>query len=201
MADSLENKMIICNVEFAPAGKTYSYVADDEVFNVGDMVIVCAGKDNHETVVRIVSKQDPCDARLSVPVEKLKHILRHADEKERSAFPKLKTPKAITKSNLDHAAQETTNRPYETDGLQPDGSLVVSYADYGSEFFGGMDVEVIYKLDADDTEKLRTFLSKKYVGSIEAMLMQECGQNFMKKGPMELFEEAGVKYEKFVWIS
>ncbi len=193
--------MIICNVEFAPGGKTYSYVADDEVFNVGDMVIVCAGKDNHETVARIVSKQDPCDARLSVPAEKLKHILRHADEKEQAAFPKLKILKAIKKSNLDYAAQETNGRPYETDGLQTDGSLVVSYADYGSEFFGGMDVEVIYKLDADNTEKLRRYLSKKYVGSIESMLMQECGKSFMKKGPMELFEEAGVKYEKFVWIS
>lgn len=193
--------MIICNVEFAPGGKTYSYVADDEVFNVGDMVIVCAGKDNHETVVRIVSKRPSGDTDLSVSTKKLKHILRRADEKERATFPKLKTPKAITKSNLDHAAQETSSRPYETDGLQPDGSLVVSYADYGSEFFSGMDVEVIYKLDAEDTEKLRTFLSKKYAGSIESMLMQECGKNFMKKGPMELFEEAGVKYEKFVWIS
>ena len=74
-------------------------------------------------------------------------------------------------------------------------------ADYGSELFGGMDVEVIYKLDPDETEKLRAFLAERYVGSIESMLMQECGQNFMKRGPMELFEEAGVKYEKFVWIS
>ena len=193
--------MIICNVEFTPGGKTYSYVADDESFSDGDMVIVCAGKDNHETVVRIVSKRPSCDTDLSVPNEKLKHILRRADEKERATFPKSKAPKAKKKSHPNYGTQETNNRPYETDGLQPDGSLVVSYEDYGSEFFGGMDVEVIYKLDGDNAEKLRTFLSKKYVGSIESMLMQECGKNFMKKGPMELFEEAGVKYEKFVWIS
>lgn len=193
--------MIICDVEFTPGGKTYSYIADDEPFNVGDMVIVCAGMDNHETVVRIVSKRPSRDTDVSVPNEKLKHILRRADEKERATFPKSKAPKAKKKSHPNYGTQETNNRPYETDGLQPDGSLVVSYADYGSEFFGGMDVEVIYKLDADDTEKLRTFLSKKYVGSIESMLLQECGQNFMKKGPMELFEKAGVKYEKFVWIS
>ena len=193
--------MIVCKVEYTPGGKTYSYVADDEVFNVGDMVIVYAGKDNRETVVQIVSKKSSCDAGLSVPFEKLKHILRRADEKEKEAFPKLKISKVKKNSHLGHVTQEENSRPYETDGLQPDGSLVVSYSDYGSEFFGGMDVEVIYKLDADDTEKLRTFLSKKYVGSIESMLLQECGKNFMKKGPMELFEEAGVKYEKFVWIS
>ena len=194
-------RLLICDVEFTPGGETYSYVADDESFNVGDMVIVCAGNDNHETVVRIVSKKSSCDVGLSVPAEKLKHILHHADEKERATFPKSKAPKAKKKSHPDYGTQETNSRPYETDGLQPDGSLVVSYADYGSEFFGGMDVEVIYKLDADDAEKLRIFLSKKYVGSIEAMLMEECGRNFMKKGPMELFEEAGVKYEKFVWIN
>lgn len=64
-----------------------------------------------------------------------------------------------------------------------------------------MDVEVIYKLNPGETEKLRAFLAERHVGSIESMLMQVCGQNFMKRGPMELFEEAGVKYEKFVWIS
>lgn len=201
MREEFLGRLLICDVEFTPGGKTYSYVADDESFNVGDMVIVCAGKDNHETVVRIVAKKSLCDAGLSVPSEKLKHVLRRASAEERAAFPKSKTPKAKKRFHLNDASQETNSRPYETDGLQQDGSLVVSYADYGSEFFGGMDVEVIYKLDADDTEKLRTFLSKKYVGSIESMLMQECGQNFMKKGPMELFEEAGVKYEKFVWIS
>lgn len=198
---SPQSKNLVYNVEFTPGGKTYSYVADDEVFNIGDMVIVCAGKDNHETVVRIVAKKSSSDAGLFFPDEKLKHILRHADEKERATFPKLKSLKAEKKSFDDYVAQEENSQPYETDGLQPDGSLVVSYADYGSEFFGGMDVEVIYKLDPRETEKLRAFLSEKYVGSIESMLMQECGQNFMKRGPMELFEEVGVKYEKFVWIS
>ena len=193
--------MIIYNVQFTPKGKPYSYISDEDSFNVGDVVIVCAGKDNHEAVVRIVSKNSSCDAETSVPVEKLKRILRLADEEERVAFVKTKKPKIKKSANASHTAPEQNNRPYETDGLQPDGSLVVSYADYGSEFYGGMDVEVIYRLDPGETEKLRAFLSERHVGSIESMLMQECGQNFMKRGPMELFEEAEVKYEKFVWIS
>ena len=176
------------------------YISDEDSFNVGDVVIVCAGKDNHEAAVRIVSKKSSCEADSSVPVEKLKRILRAANDEERVAFVKKKT-NAKKPSRSSHAEPEPPDRPYETDGLQPDGSLVVSYADYGSEFFGGMDVEVIYKLDPGETEKLREFLAERYVGSIESMLMQECGQNFMKRGPMELFEEAGVKYEKFVWIS
>ena len=193
--------MIIYNVQFKPKGKSYSYISDEDSFNVGDVVIVCAGKDNHEAAVRIVSKKSPCDADLSVPVEKLKRILRAANEEERVVFAKAKKTNAKKPSRSSRVEQEQNNRPYETDGLQPDGSLVVSYADYGSEFFGGMDVEVIYKLDPGEIEKLRAFLSEKHVGSIESMLMQECGQNFMKRGPMELFEEAGVKYEKFVWVS
>lgn len=196
----LENKMNTYDVEFTPGGKTYSYIADDS-YNVGDMVIVCAGRDNHETVVRIVSKKASGDVGLTVPPEKLKRILRCANEEERKAFSKTKVSKTHKKPHSDYSTQEQNSRPYEADGLQPDGSLVVSYEDYASEFFGGMDVEVIYKLDADNTERLRIYLSEKYTGSIESMLMQECGQNYMKKGPMELFEEAGVKYEKFVWIS
>ena len=194
-------KMIFYNVQFTPKGKNYTYISDEDSFNAGDVVIVCAGKDNHEAAVWIVSKNSSCDAESSVPVEKLKRILRTANEEERVAFAKTKKPKIKKSTNASHTAPEPNNRPYETDGLQPDGSLVVSYADYGSEFFGGMDVEVIYRLDPDETEKLRAFLAERYVGSIESMLMQECGQNFMKRGPMELFEEAGVKYEKFVWIS
>ena len=193
--------MIIYNVQFTPKGKSYSYISDEDSFNVGDVVIVCAGKDNHEAAVRIVSKKSLCDAESSVAVEKLKRILRMADEEERVAFAKTKKANAKKPSRSSHAEPESNNRPYETDGVQPDGSLVVSDADYGSEFFGGMDVEVIYKLDPGETEKLRVFLAERHVGSIESMLMQECGQNFMKRGPMELFEEAGVKYEKFVWIS
>ena len=197
----LKNNMIIYNVQFTPNGKPYSYISEEDSFNVGDVVIVCAGKDNHEAAVRIVSKRPSCDEESSVPVEKLKRILRLADEEERVAFAKAKKPKIKKSANSNHTAPEQNNRPYEMDGLQPDGSLVVSYADYGSEFFGGMDVEVIYKLDPGEAEKLRAFLAERHVGSIESMLMQECGQNFMKRGPMELFEEAGVKYEKFVWIS
>ena len=193
--------MIIYNVQFTPKGKTYSYISDENSFNVGDVVIVCAGKDNHEATVRIVSKNSSCDPETSVPVEKLKRILRVADEEERVAFVKTKETNAKKPFRSSHVEPEQNNRPYETDGVQPDGSLVVSYADYGSEFFGGLDVEVIYKLDPVETEKLRAFLAERHVGSIESMLMQECGQNFMKRGPMELFEEAGVKYEKFVWIS
>ena len=195
------SKMIIYNVQFTPKGKPYSYISDDDSLNVGDVVIVCAGKDNHEAAVRIVSKRPSCDAESSVPVGELKRILRAANEEERVAFAKTKKPEIKKSANAGHTAPEQNNRPYETDGLQPDGSLVVSYADYGSEFFGGMDVEVIYKLDPDETEKLRAFLAERYVGSIESMLIQECGQNFMKRGPMELFEEAGVKYERFVWIN
>lgn len=193
--------MIIYNVQFTPKGKSYSYISDEDSFNVGDVVIVCAGKDNHEAAVRIVSKESPCDAESSVAVEKLKRILRAANDEERVAFVKTKKTNAKKPFRSSHAEPEQNNRPYETDGVQPDGSLVVSYADYGSEFFGGMDVEVIYKLDPGETEKLRAFLAERHVGSIESMLRQECGQNFMKRGPMELFEEAGVKYEKFVWIS
>ena len=118
--------------------------------------------------------------------------------KQRESKPKAK-PKAKPKKSTP-AEKGQSDRPYDTDGLQTDGSFVVSYYDAASDFYGG-DVEVIYKLNPENAKLPQDYLAKKYVGSLESMVLQECGQNCMKKGPTELFEEIGLKYERFVWIS
>lgn len=42
-------------VEFEDGGQTYSYLADTDDYEADDLVVVPAGYDNRETVVRIVS--------------------------------------------------------------------------------------------------------------------------------------------------
>ena len=208
MPSSSESEKVLLEVEFSPGGKHYSYLADSDAYATGTYVVVLAGKDNHEATVRIVGIRDLSQEESTNLSAALKRVLRHANENEIEAFSKpqgLKQKKAKKQSHKKADLKYSYNepepaRPYDTEGLQPDGSLIVSYYDSASDFYGG-DVEVIYKLDPENTELLREYLSRKYYGNVESMFYQECGQNCMKKGPTELFEEIGVKYERFVWIS
>ena len=201
MSDQTNKEVTLLMVEFVPGGRTYSYISESDSFSEGDIVVVRAGKDNHESTVRIVSKECCPVDDLPFPLERIKHVLRRATENEIAAFKQSRPakPKKKTKQTEKEVYKE---EPYISEGTQPDGSLVLSYADYGVESFGSMDYEVTYKLDPANTEKLREYLSKRHTGSsIESLIEQECGGDYRKKGPMELFKEAGVAFTHFVWIS
>ena len=43
-----DNDIIYCSVEFEDGYKSYYYISDDDTIEVGDFVLVPAGKDNHE---------------------------------------------------------------------------------------------------------------------------------------------------------
>ena len=195
-------KILLLDVEFSPGGKAYSFLTDEYDYDVGDLVVVPSGKNDTETTVRVVAKRQ-CDAgREPFPVDRMKRILRRANEDEVTNFIKTerqKTKKVSAKENSERKIKERST--YVAEGLQPDGSFVFSYEDYGVDSFDGMDIETTYILDAENTEKLRLYLSKKYVGSLESMLAQECGQDYRKKAAIELFEEAGIKYKSSCWIS
>lgn len=199
MPEETQNKYMLYEVEFFPGGKTYSYISDKDSFSKGDIVIVNAGSNNHETAVRIVAKKELTADSIRFPMEQIKHILRLANEQESQEFARLKKRKENElKKSLEKQKSEIT---YVSEGMQPDGSFIFSYEDYGVDSFDGMDIETTYILDAENTEKLRLYLSKKYMGSLESMLAQECGQDYRKKAAIELFEEAGVEYKHFSWIS
>ncbi len=81
---------IFCDVEFEPGGKTYCYLADDDSFKVGDTVLVPAGSDNHEALVRIVDKNYYSTENAPFPVEKAKYIIKRIDEDEIEDYLDLK---------------------------------------------------------------------------------------------------------------
>lgn len=58
------------------ADKSYYYIADDDSIEVGDYVIVPAGKDNHEATVEVVKKEYFAADEVPLPMEKTKHIIR-----------------------------------------------------------------------------------------------------------------------------
>ncbi len=73
---------IFCDVEFESGGKTYCYLADDDTYEVGDTVLVPAGHDNHEALVRIVDKNYYSKEEAPFPIEKAKWIIKRIDEDE-----------------------------------------------------------------------------------------------------------------------
>ena len=192
-------KINVVDVVFASGGRQYSFIADSDSYGVGDIVVVSVGKNNQETVGRIVTKKSLQKNELPLPLEKMKHVLRQANGQEKTDFDKAKTRRMKRPEEAQKVVKEEAS--YVSEGMQPDGSFIFSYEDYGGDSFDGMDIETTYILDAENTEKLRLYLSKKYVGSLESMLAQECGQDYRKKAAKELFEEAGIKYKSSCWIS
>ncbi|NJP39698.1 hypothetical protein HCH52_01340 [Oscillospiraceae bacterium HV4-5-C5C] len=57
-------------------GRTYCYLAGNEVYRPGDRVLVPAGPDNHETVARVVRVEYHQPEDAPYPLKKLKQILR-----------------------------------------------------------------------------------------------------------------------------
>ena len=68
------------SVTFDEGYKSYYYIADDDSIEVGDYVIVPAGKDNHEATVEVVKKEYFAADEVPLPMEKTKHIIRKCTE-------------------------------------------------------------------------------------------------------------------------
>lgn len=71
-----------CSVEFEEGYKTYYYISDDDTIEVGDYVVVPAGKDNHHAIVEVVEIEYFPEADVPLPLEKTKHIIRKCTKEE-----------------------------------------------------------------------------------------------------------------------
>lgn len=67
---------------FEEGYKRYYYIADDDSIQVGDFVIVPAGKDNHEAVVEVVKKEYFPENEVPLPLDRTKHIIRKCTESD-----------------------------------------------------------------------------------------------------------------------
>lgn len=71
-----KDEYIFCSVTFDMGYKSYYYISDDDSIEVGDFVLVPAGKDNHTAVVEVVNIEYFSEKESPLPVEKTKHIIR-----------------------------------------------------------------------------------------------------------------------------
>lgn len=71
---------IFCSVVFDEGYKTYYYLTDDDSIEIGDSVLVPAGKDNHEVIVEVVNIEYFSEENVPLPVEKTKKIIQKCIE-------------------------------------------------------------------------------------------------------------------------
>ena len=77
-----DTDLIYCSVAFEEGYKCYYYISDDDAIEVGDFVVVPAGRDNHEAVVCVKKKEYYVKEEVPLPVEKTKHIIRKCSDEE-----------------------------------------------------------------------------------------------------------------------
>lgn len=77
------DKLMYCGVQFSEGGKRYSYLSRDPSIGVGDWVIVPAGRENREKMVKVVEIGYYSREEAPLPPEKTKHILQKCTEDTR----------------------------------------------------------------------------------------------------------------------
>lgn len=77
-----KSEYIFCSVTFDGGYKSYYYLTDDDSIEVGDFVLVPAGKDNHEVVVEVVNIEYFSEGNVPLPIEKTKRIIRKCMEED-----------------------------------------------------------------------------------------------------------------------
>ena len=63
-----KSEYIFCSVTFDEGYKSYYYLTDDDSIEIGDFVLVPAGKDNHEAVVEVVNIEYFSEENVPLPI-------------------------------------------------------------------------------------------------------------------------------------
>lgn len=77
-----KNDYIFCSVEFDEGIKSYYYLTDDDSIELGDFVLVPAGEDNHNAVVKVVKIEYFNEISAPLAIEKMKKIIRKFTDEE-----------------------------------------------------------------------------------------------------------------------
>lgn len=77
-----KSEYIFCSVTFEEGYKNYYYLTDDDSIEIGDFVLVPAGRDNHEAVVEVVNIEYFSEENVPLPIEKTKSIIRKCTDED-----------------------------------------------------------------------------------------------------------------------
>jgi len=76
------NSLIFCSVVFEEGGKTYYYLADEDIYEAGEQVVVPVQNDDETAVARIVRVEYFSKGVAPFPLDRMKHILRKVEDGE-----------------------------------------------------------------------------------------------------------------------
>lgn len=73
--------IILCYVKFKDGHKTYNYISDFDDIEIGDKVVVPVWDDDHETTAEVVKIEYIPRKEMTLPLEKIKHIIRKCSKR------------------------------------------------------------------------------------------------------------------------
>ncbi len=76
------DEVIVCHVHMKDSKQTYTYLADEDIYDSGDTVIVPVGSENEEKLAIIDSVQYYHMGEIMFPFRELKYIIRKVANKE-----------------------------------------------------------------------------------------------------------------------
>lgn len=76
------NALVFCSVEFESGGRTYYYLADEDIYEAGDRVIVPVRSAGEIAVVEIVRVEYFMPDVAPFPLDRMKHIIRKVEDDE-----------------------------------------------------------------------------------------------------------------------
>ena len=77
-----KSEYIFCSVTFDMGYKSYYYLTEDDSIEIGDFVLVPAGKDNHQAVVEVMNIEYFDEEDVPMPIEKIKQIIRKCTDED-----------------------------------------------------------------------------------------------------------------------
>lgn len=77
-----KSEYIFCSVTFRGGYKSYYYLTEDDSIATGDFVLVPAGKDNHQAIVKVVNIEYFSKENAPLPIEKTKKIIRKCTDED-----------------------------------------------------------------------------------------------------------------------
>ena len=215
------DEYIFCSVQFGEDSKSYYYLADDDIFAIGDFVIVPVGDDGHSAIVEIVNIEYFQEDKVPFPIDKVKTITRKCSATDFEVYRKsgIYENVSVERDKKDHIMEkqpdnedvsvmserfvlcnEKTSRVKVNVGAEiSEGCLTIAGQDLGqavTDVFGESEYEYYYEFDQQNTERLFNLL-KTERQSVNEVLTQKFGGMDGCRRMREFCEANNIKYSFF----
>lgn len=193
-----KSELIFCSVAFSKGGKTYYYLANDDIFKVGDTVYVPVGDEGEKSLGEIIEIEYYTKEKAPFPLEKIKSIHQACDfnveESKLISDEELANFKSIV---LCDEINPQSNISVSVWASLTNGCLLISGQDLGEAleyYFGKDEHEYFYLFDQSNT-KLLFDLLKEEKTNIEKALVNNFGGREGYKALESFCKTNNIKYD------